>query len=734
MRETTWFDQSSASSFLSQTAARTAEIPASRGQWGVRDTSVGVVAVVPRWLPQVITMSGKRAFETGEQSSKKLRTTETAENPVNASSVADQIGVGTAAELLSKAENAGNEVATVDDDLENPEDVPMAEREVVTEHKDASMTFARDNGVTGDTTTIDWENQHGNPDNFHLISLLNLPTDVLEFPSSWASYQIEEAAADCGGEAGSADAPIWTEAERRRAELRAVEQKAGAFSTPDVSNPVEEAREERDDDGDMPGAVYANGWTDEDVAALEADESDETDEHPDTFPGVERESGWPAAQRSAELQSVQAMTAASRDAQRADWEAHAEDLKFGAQDKQSTFRSRPTATVEPAYPLPENDAVVAGRFSRDDVLAAAELLADKWEADWSTHTGLSESPSVKELADRIHTTMTVKARIEETSVPEPRHVGLEMVDAGRDRAESAEPVASDVPKTQTDPLASFSAEVQDDIVDAAESLAEKWDAGWSEQTPLPDQPSTEELAELLARRMTQTGEEPRGAAMTVVSQAKQRHQSHIIGGHPGWYEYADFNMTVDVFDVTVTQVYKDPRHSRQAQCFIVEDEYGRQAKVTVWKGHDSAKPDDWRICKPGLSPETCEPVAEGDVVDLRDFVVKGNYNGQTILESSRRDWRESSVDILSRRQDSPDIHTGYTDVGGSASQTRALCDPTGDVVAKQRNAVLRQDTVEKRGFTNCVKWSYPKSICPDWFIQKLENDDGDSTPSVESEE
>lgn len=619
-----------------------------------------------------------------------VQTPEANENPVESSvqttSFAKAVGVQSAAELLSEASNAGceDEVVTRDDDLENPEEVPLHEREWVAAHAQGNSRSTRDRG------SITWDN------------------DPTEYPASWPTHQIIEAVHTIGGDLGSMHGPAELPRERAEARQRAQAQQPAGLD----DAPAQRAGDE---------SPY-RGWTNDELEAVESAEPTASDSE-DPLDTVDQPShGWPSDQRSQWVESAKAITEESRERQRADWEAHAEDLRFQDTSVQSVPRNDVGVRPRPAYLAPRDGWT--SRFpncSADDIWSAAEQLAEKWEPSWSAGIGLPASPTVDDLADRIVTTMMIETKLKRGSAPRPAKVALDMQERGRRRATSDVEQSAGIPKTEKkDFLGRLSEETQEAVEEKAELLAEKWEPTWSDGSPFDPSPSLDKLASKLARLVVLDGMEPADAALALADAGRSRAENHIIGGHPAWVQARKYELTIDVHDVEVVAVF-EPSHTRQAQCFLVRDEFNRTAKVTVWKGHDAPDPEDWRHYKPAVSPATCDYVAEGDTVDLRDFRVR-QYDGQTILESSRMDWRESTVDVHSgSRNKDVEIITGYTNVSGSASQTHeAPSHPQiEDNIINPEAGVRSNAFVEDVGWHQCLSWTYPiTSETPEWFIEQ----------------
>jgi hypothetical protein len=256
-----------------------------------------------------------------------------------------------------------------------------------------------------------------------------------------------------------------------------------------------------------------------------------------------------------------------------------------------------------------------------------------------------------------------------------------------------------------------------------------------------DLPSVPALVNEVAAALPGVGGSVIDATTQVAMRYRDEDDNTIIGGHPDWMTSGRYSVRLTV-EGTVTAVMDDPSHPRQGQVFYIEDDEGRQAKATVWCGHHFANPKSWEFVSPHTSSERCAFVTKGDRVLLEDFTVR-EYNGKTILASSRKDKQASELHILAD-SDSEWCPTGYgpsEDIETNDDQSTTITGDDLDVekeVPGMRSAVRSKafvreflptwrdnaeqwygDLAEKRAMHAAISWTYPNvSWMPDWFVEK----------------
>jgi hypothetical protein len=496
------------------------------------------------------------------------------------------------------------------------------------------------------------------------------------------------------GHVGGADGPRETKDERENAMQRCLHQM-------DARQEVES----RDDD-DLDDEPYR--WSPEMVG-------EETDI---------QQTGWDVSRIGRDVESAHVMASAWSAQRREAWSADPEGQKFGTPEQEG--ETVPTL----AYSLEDLFGDEQGA-----VIAMAQLLAEEWDAEWS-RAAWPEEPSTEFLADMLATKLNIERYLKPSSHSDVKTLAEELHAECEANADESWDVRH-VPELPAS--APAFCRLDDDEREAAkaraEQLADRWEPEWSDGSQFDAEPDVLDLAYPIARKM-EAGASARDAGYEMYQEGEERAASHIIGGIPSWKTNQKYSVRVDLTSVKVVAVFEEPAHPRQAQAFIVQDEHGREAKVGVWKGHDYPNPTDWRKCQVGISPESCDYVAQGDIVTLENFTVR-SWNGQPVLESSRRNGRESDLTVV-ERADEREVHTGYPDVEGSEEQSHTPCRmPTTGETHHAGTPVRSQDFVEEHGFYACTSWEYPRESCPQWFIDEHEGavaDEQSEEFSVESVE
>lgn len=424
-----------------------------------------------------------------------------------------------------------------------------------------------------------------------------------------------------------------------------------------------------------------------------------------SFELEESTGGWDSSVSGAE-DAVRTVTEIEAAEQRETWTNALEGVMYGAIDGGASNPPEPAFSADDFH----SPATV------EELTEVGARLAEQYRDEWRK-ISWPETPDAEFFASLVATRVKIE-RLKGNSA-EPFDVGVQIRKEAEHRAESGRG-KPDAPQVIPTVRESSIDRLDDDTVAAvkeqAERVVDRWESTWSARYPIPKDPDVDDVTRFLACRV-EGGMSASEAAFALVEDAQERAKQTIIGANPQWMTDSRYDVRVDV-EARVTAVFEDPSHPDQAQVFLVEDEYGFKAKVSVWKGHDRARPEDWRKCKVGVDPNVCDPVTEGAKVLLENFAVR-SFRGQTQLSSSRRRGRESNIEIIERGHGKP--HTGYPNVSGSAEQTLEACSvpSAADGMEHPGDATVRsQSFVEKTGFYQCTSWTYPRSVCPDWFVEE----------------
>jgi len=541
-----------------------------------------------------------------------------------------------------------------------------------------------------------------------------------DYPRQWGETlaQFVERVARVGGHVGTASGPQETFDERRRSVYR--------------------AREESQNDDDSEEHPFGDP---EDKEYRWVPESE--------LSGSDEQSGWEPELSGHDAKQNRQVVAEMTSTQREEWSVAAEEQRFGTKARPGSDMPDPAYSVEDLFREELADAI-------SEIADSVNALVDNWEPEMSKQCWPAD-PDKAWFADQLATRYQIKRLLEEGGTPSIREIAFEMVQAGKQRATWKRGVRTShrfVPELDdhnVDAFAVLDAETQADLLERGHAIAERWDDTWTEVSAYESEPSPKHIAHLLAARMSD-GESPALVAYRVSSTLQRRADDQLICGHARWKAWEKYSTTISGKAKVVT-LFANPAHNRQAQAGILRDEHGREAKFAVWKGHDFANPQDWRHCQVGVSPAKCNHVSQGDVVVFEDFAVR-TYNGQTILESTRRGGAESELHVVDSAENQA-VHTGYPDVEGQVEPPSDTFDgelelpedtpekivPTGEAVRTREFVesvgaleAMRyrvdgdrfKDLAYKRGFNQCTNWHYPRSACPEWFIEKHEGQDDDT--------
>jgi hypothetical protein len=306
-----------------------------------------------------------------------------------------------------------------------------------------------------------------------------------------------------------------------------------------------------------------------------------------------------------------------------------------------------------------------------------------------------------------------------------------------------------------------SADMQETLDDIGETIYEQWEDEWSDVVGFT--PSPKGLAAAVADHMGD-GDHPRDAGMNLIESVRQEASECLIGGHEGWVTSPNYDTKITVSG-TVVALFDDPAHPQQAQAGYVVDDYGRSAKFAIWKGHERDNSPDWSFHGNIDAPDRCRTVAKGDRVLFENFQVR-EFNGETVLESTRMGYHVSETHIIAEG-DVSECPTGYPNVEGAVESPPARDltvneeDGPEKEVPGQKHAVRSRGWVEKQlpdtlayrtdsdrfydmaekiAFHKAMEWSFPKHMCPDWFIEQhmgedsAEDDESDDDLNVSKSE
>jgi hypothetical protein len=252
-------------------------------------------------------------------------------------------------------------------------------------------------------------------------------------------------------------------------------------------------------------------------------------------------------------------------------------------------------------------------------------------------------------------------------------------------------------RSEVDPEAARSVGEDDRerITAAAENLADK-----------PLAPSVNRLESIIEARFKRGEGNPASVALSMADSLMRLRGGKPIGTIPFW-------MTLPKYEVKITVVGEvetlyDPASHTQQQVGIVSDGTG-EVKVTIWRRSGKGT-----------------VLSEGDIVRLQAVEV-GRYGGRTTVAVTG----DSDIEIL-EAGDGPSPIGGPTIDGGVAGrQTHSVSGinpPSGSPTEEEQRPdaceVRSHQFVEDHGIWASTNWEYPRSICPDWFIEQHESKGG----------